>query len=368
MKTDKEMTSEILQQVRERRATQKKRRIALGTSAGVLAVVVAAVGIVYGTALHRKPDTQTTACTELVTSHDLGTRAEVEPAPQPGGAETVPDSYGGAVGATPSAPQTGEETASTAVSAPLFETTVGVTGGAAATTAASVQTFEMPSTTADVAASAPSGGEITTPAHPPVNVTTTQNCTTSAILSGGSSYLYRLPEKKAREQLERSGEKLTDEQAQAYFKENLTWLQSALSASGLPADALHISERGYSHVMFENLNAAPTAPVCALRQNFRDYPVWNGDELVAIVTLALENGELYATPAFGGPWFKDFGIFLNAHKGEKLLFLYFGGQTEFVLTPDGKVRNPQGQELAPDFGEIKNPYDFFYCPEAVYVP
>ena len=28
----------------------------------------------------------------------------------------------------------------------------------------------------------------------------------------------------------------------------------------------------------------------------------------------------------------------------------------------------QGQELVPDFGEIENPYDFFYCPEAIYVP
>ena len=362
MKTDLEMTNEILRQVHERRAAQKKRRTVAATSAGVLAVVVAAVGIVYGAALPRNPDTETTACTELATSSALGGTAE----PVPGGTpETVPDGYGGGVPAAiikPPAPRNGEETTTSAVSAPPLETTVGVTSGAVTTTA--VPTIEYYETTGTSQA----GGEITTPAHPPVNVTTTQNCTTSAILSGGSSDLYRLPEKKAREQLVRSGEKLTDEQAQVYFKENLTWLQSALSSSGVPAENLHISERGYSHVMFENNNAASAAPVCALHQNFRDYPVWNGDELVAIVTLVLENGELHATPAFGGPWFKAFGEFLNAHKGEKLLFLYFGGQTEFVLTPDGKVRNVQGQELAPDFGEIKKPYDFFYCPEAIFVP
>ncbi len=360
MKTDLEMTNEILQQVRERRAAQKKRRAVLFASAGALAVVTLAVGVVYGTALHRKPDAETTACTELATSPALGTG---DSAPQPGGAETVPDGFGGSNTLTPTIGlPPGSEVTAVSVGEPPSGTTVGVTGGTVTTTA--VPTVEYYETTGTSQA----GGEITTPAHPPVNVTTTQNCTTSAILSGGNSYLYRLPERAAREQLERSGEKLTDEQAQAYFKENLTWLQSALSASGVPADALRISERGYSHVMFENYNAAPAAPVCALHQNFRDYPVWNGDELVAIVTLVLENGELHATPAFGGPWFSAFGDFLNMHKGEKLLFLYFGGQTEFVLTPDGKVRNVQGQELAPDFGEIKNPYDFFYCPEAVYVP
>ena len=178
-----------------------------------------------------------------------------------------------------------------------------------------------------------------------------------------------LPEKSAKEQLERSGEQLTDKQAKAYFKENLPWLQSALSASGVSADDLRVSERGYGHVFFENFaNSGKQTPVCAIRQNFRDYPVWNGDELVAIVTLVKENGKIYATPAFGGAWFRDFGAFLNEHKGEKLLFLYFGGQTEFVLTPDGKVRNPQGMELVPDFGSITQPYAFFYCDEAVYVP
>ena len=356
MKTDKEMTNEILRQVHERRAAQKKRRTVAATSAGVLAFVVAAVGIVYGAALPRNPDTETTACTELATSSALGGTAE----PVPGGTpETVPDGFGGSNTLTPTIglPPESEVTAASVGEKPSG-TTVGVTSGA----------VEVSSTTANLTTSTSAGVELTSAAHPPTNVTTTQNCTTDRYLSGGSSYLYRLPERAAREQLERSGEKLTDKQAQVYFKENLTWLQSALSASGVPADALHISERGYSHVMFENNNAASAAPVCTLHQNFRDYPVWNGDELVAIVTLVLENGELHATPAFGGPWFSAFGDFLNMHKGEKLLFLYFGGQTEFVLTPDGKVRNVQGQEQAPDFGSIKNPYSFFYCPEAVFVP
>ena len=352
MKTDLEMTNEILRQVRERRAAQKKRRMLLGTSAGVLAVAVAAVGIVYGTALHRRPDTETTACTSLATSPALGGAAE----PIRGGTpETAPDGYGGAI-VTITTPQNGAETTTT----PAEErTTVGVTSGASATTG-------VPATTSNTTGASQA---VTVSQPPTIGVpSTTQNCTTDSFLSGGNSYLYRLPERPAREQLERSGEKLTDKQAQAYFKENLTWLQSALAASGVAADDLRISEHGYSHVTFENYNAAPEAPVCALRQNFRDYPVWNGDELVAIVTLVLENGELYATPAFGGTWFKDFGEFLNAHKGERLLFLYFGGQMEFVLTPDGRARNVQGRELAPDFGEIENPYDFFYCPEAVYVP
>ena len=350
MKTDLEMTNEILRQVRERRAAQKKRRILLGTSAGTLAVAVAAVGIVYGTALHRRTDSAPGLSTFPATSE------ATEIAAIPGGTpETVPDGYGGAT-VTITPPQNGAETTTT----PAEErTTVGVTSGASATTG-------VPATTSNTTGASQA---VTVSQPPTIGVpSTTQNCTTDSFLSGGNSYLYRLPERPAREQLERSGEKLTDKQAQAYFKENLTWLQSALAASGVAADDLRISEHGYSHVTFENYSAAPEAPVCALRQNVRDYPVWNGDELVAIVTLVLENGELYATPAFGGTWFKDFGEFLNAHKGERLLFLYFGGQTEFVLTPDGRARNVQGRELAPDFGEIENPYDFFYCPEAVYVP
>ena len=357
MKTDLEMTNEILRQVRERRAAQKKRRAVLAASAGALAVITLAVGVVYGTALHRKPDAETTACTELATSSALGT--QIEPAPQPGGAETVPDGYGGnTLTPTIGVPSGSEVSTTTPAEEHPVGTTVGVTSGA----------VEVSSTTANLTTSTSAGVELTSAAHPPTNVTTTQNCTTDRYLSGGNSYLYRLPERAAREELESRGEKLTDEMAQSYFKENLTWLQSALSSSGVPAENLRISERGYSHVSFENYNASSKAPVCMLQKNFRDYPVWNGNELVAIVTLVLENGEFYATPAFGGPWFKAFGEFLNAHKGEKLLFLYFGGQQEFVLTPDGKVRNVQGQELAPDFGTIENPYDFFYCPEAVFVP
>ena len=360
MKTDPEMTGEILRELHTRRAAQKKRRLALGTSAAALAVVVLAAGLVWG--VHRKPADPIPG-TSAATNPALGAD---DPAPIPGGTpETAPDGYGGAVAVTPAAQPAGEETTTTpATDEPLFETTVGVTSGAAATTAVPAIVYDTAGTSQ--AAQMPS---------------TTQNCTTSNYLSGSSSYLYVLPEKPAREELERSGEKLTDKKAQRFFKENLPWLQRALSASGVPADALRISERGYSHVAFDNNTGAQyfamttdagcvggQMPVCALRQNFRDYPVWNGDELVAIVTLVLENGEIHANPAFGGTWFKDFGDFLNMHKGEKLLFLYFGGQTEFVLTPDGKVRNPQGQELVPDFGEIENPYEFFYCSEAVYVP
>ena len=60
MRSDLEMTAEILRQVRERRAAQKKRRAVLGLSAGTLAVAVVAVGVVWGTALHRKPDAEPT--------------------------------------------------------------------------------------------------------------------------------------------------------------------------------------------------------------------------------------------------------------------------------------------------------------------
>ena len=256
MRSDLEMTAEILRQVRERRAAQKKRRAVLGLSAGTLAVAVVAVGVVWGTALHRKPDAEPTVGVSLVTSPALGGSPETVPQPD-GTPETATDGFGGAFATVPSTPPAGEETSVSSPAAPEIGTTVGVTSGAVSTTAVPAIIYESAVTSS--AAEQPS---------------TTQNCTTSSYLSGGNSELYVLPEKSAKEQLERSGEQLTDKQAKAYFKENLPWLQSALSASGVSADDLRVSERGYGHVFFENFaNSGKQTPVCAIRQNFRDYPV-----------------------------------------------------------------------------------------------
>lgn len=158
------------------------------------------------------------------------------------------------------------------------------------------------------------------------------------------------------------GEKITDAEASAYLREN-TWIASALAASGVPADNITYSETGYCHVSYDGTEGKPLE----VRQNFRDYLAYNGDKLVAIITVTKENGKLSATPAFGGLWFSDYDAFLRAHKGEKLLYVY-AGFMEIVITPDGRCCNPQGTDVCAYFEGVENPYEYFYNDAATYTP
>ena len=159
-----------------------------------------------------------------------------------------------------------------------------------------------------------------------------------------------------------TGERITDEEAKAYFEKN-TWIVSALSSSGVPADNLKFSDKGYCHVSYDGTDGKQLE----VRQNFRDYLVWNNGKLVAIVTLTKENGEISANPAFGGPHYDDYNAFLQKHKGEKLLFVY-AGWMELVITPDGECVNPQGYDMSGYLEGLDNPYGYFYAEEATYTP
>jgi len=161
---------------------------------------------------------------------------------------------------------------------------------------------------------------------------------------------------------ELTGEEITDEEAQQYFKENTVRFVNELTASGVSADNLKIMPKGYCHVMYDGTEGKSFE----IRQNFRDYLAYNGDKLVAIITLTKEDGKLSATPAFGGPWFDDFNAALQKYKGQELIFIY-AGWMEFVITPDGSYFNPMGMELGLEFGDIDK-YKTFYHPKAVYVP
>ncbi len=88
---------------------------------------------------------------------------------------------------------------------------------------------------------------------------------------------------------------------------------------------------------------------------------------MAIITLVKEDGKLYATPSFGGPWFDSYNAFLKAHAGQKLIYLYYG-IAEVILLPDGSVISPLGSSVEQYFGWVKNPYEWFYNEEIVYVP
>ncbi|MCR5150794.1 MAG: hypothetical protein K6B52_06175 [Clostridiales bacterium] len=157
-----------------------------------------------------------------------------------------------------------------------------------------------------------------------------------------------------------TGEKITDSQAKEYFNKN-TWIVSSLASSGVSTDNLMFSENGYCHISYDGTEGKQLE----LRQNFRDYLVWNNEKLVAIVTLTKENGEINATPAFGGPHFDDYNAFLQKHKGEKLLFIY-AGWMEIVITPEGEAVNPQGYDMSGYFDGADNPYEYFYFEDATF--
>ena len=159
------------------------------------------------------------------------------------------------------------------------------------------------------------------------------------------------------------GEEITEEEAAKYFEENRASITSSLSASGIAADDIRISDTGYCHISY-NGGADKNLEI---RRNFRDYLVYNGERLVAIVTLTKDNGLLSSTPAFGGTWFDDYSEFLNQHKGQELVYLY-AGWMEIIIAPDNTCTNPMGQDISGYLDGIENPYDWFYNEEAIYIP
>lgn len=186
----------------------------------------------------------------------------------------------------------------------------------------------------------------------------------SVDMTGGDySNWFFIPALPFDEGFELTGEELTDTEAQAYFEENMESIASSLAASGVPADAIKIAGKGYCHVSYNGVEGK----LLEIRQNFRDYLVYNNDELIAIITLCKENGEIYCTPAFGAQWFADFNAYLQQHKDEELIFVY-AGFMEMVIAPDNSYRSPMGYEIAPVLGGIEEPYEILYHEKAVYVP
>lgn len=161
-----------------------------------------------------------------------------------------------------------------------------------------------------------------------------------------------------------TGEKITDEEAAAYFAERKGSLAQSLGASGVAADNIRISEKGYCHACYSGLEGERLE----VRENFRDYLVYNGETLVAIVTLYKENGKFYDTPSFGAPWFNDYAAFLREHRGEELVYVY-AGLAEIILLPDGGMYSALSGIVPEYYMEgTEDPYHVFYHPSDVYIP
>lgn len=159
------------------------------------------------------------------------------------------------------------------------------------------------------------------------------------------------------------GEKITDEEAKEYFNANYGSIKSSLSSSGVSTKNMKISDTGYCHINYEN---TPNNEL-TVRQDFRDYLVYSGDNLVSVITLTKENGTLHSTPTFGGVWLNDYNEFLKAHAGEELIFLY-GSNTEIVIAPDGSYSSTAGYDVSGALDWVENPYEWFYNGSVVFIP
>ena len=327
MKTDREMTDAILAEVKTRKGA-RKRRLAAGT--GVLAAILLLTGTITAQQLHLFPP-------RAQGDPDTTVAATASGQPETSGV---------------TAPAIGNAASSAANS--TADTTVAPHG-----TETTTQRITAPSTTANCTTA-----NLTTAQNP---ATTTQSAS-APDKSGGDEYGgvvggWMIPALPFDRTIQYTGEAITDAEAAAYFKES-TWLQSALSASGVDADGIRYTEHGYCHISYDGTEGKSFE----VRQNFRDYLVWNGKgDLIAIVTLTKENGALSATPAFGGPWFQTYNAFLQQHKGEALVFVY-AGWMELVVTPDNDVYNPQGTDVSRYLKGVENPYEIFRCDAATYVP
>ena len=329
MKTDKEMAEAILQQVQTRKKKQTRTRAALALAiVAVLTLSGALTAQRLGLFPPRAPEQQAA----------LDGNADQSGITEPATGSTEPPAAQQQAAQVPESVSDGSAVATTE-------------GGAA-------QMTNGITTTANLTTSAPAQQG---------QAGTTQGASASNDESGGESYGgpvggVRIPALPRDRTIQYTGEAVTDEEAAAYFKEN-TWLQSALTSSGVDAGGLRFAERGYCHVSYDGTEGKPLE----VRQNFRDYLVWNGrGELIAIVTLTKENGALSATPAFGGPWFGDYSAFLQQHRGEALVFVY-AGWMELVLTPDGGIYNPQGTDAREYIG-FEKLYETFRGGAASYTP
>ena len=160
-----------------------------------------------------------------------------------------------------------------------------------------------------------------------------------------------------------TGDEITDSEACEYFDKHKDSIVSSLSASGVTSENIKISEKGYCHVTYDGTEGKSFE----VRQNYRDYLMFSGEELIAIITLFKEDGVIYNTPSFGAAWFKNYNEYLNAHKGEELVFAY-AGWFEIIIAPDNTYMNPMGLDVSPYSEGVENPYEMFYHKKAVYIP
>ena len=197
----------------------------------------------------------------------------------------------------------------------------------------------------------------------PTEAPTTELSTTGQYTDGGNVGGWFIPALPDNKEISITGEAITDEEAMEYFRNNKNGIIGSLSSSGVASDSVRISETGYCHI---NYNGEEDKSF-EIRQNYRDYLVYNGENLVAIITLYKENGVIFNTPSFGARWFDNYNAYLQEHKGDKLIFIY-AGWLEIIIAPDNTYFNPMEHDVSQYLEGIEKPYELFYHEKAIYVP
>ncbi len=165
------------------------------------------------------------------------------------------------------------------------------------------------------------------------------------------------------------GEPITNEEAEAFFTENHGFLKEILSSDKSPTDNLQFKTDGFCHISYEGVSGESLT----IDQNIRDYFIYNGEDLIARITLFRvdgEDGQIHFTLGKSEDSFAELDLFLKEHRGEDLLFFY-ARSVEIIMTPDGTVMNPQGLDpdfLAMYFADVENPYNSLYNRLAIYTP
>ena len=197
----------------------------------------------------------------------------------------------------------------------------------------------------------------------PTEAPTTELSTTGQYTDGGNVGGWFIPALPDNKEISITGEAITDEEAMEYFRNNQNGIVGSLSSSGVTSDSVRISETGYCHINYNGEEGKSFE----IRQNYRDYLVYNGDNLIAIITLYKENGKIFNTTSFGARWFDDYNAYLQEHKGENLIYVY-AGWLEIIIAPDNTYFNPMGHDVSAYLEGIDKPYEMFYHETATYTP
>ncbi|MBQ8228910.1 MAG: hypothetical protein IJZ88_07855 [Clostridia bacterium] len=181
--------------------------------------------------------------------------------------------------------------------------------------------------------------------------------------SGGEGNYFNIPLVPFDKEIKITGETITDAEAQEYFRKNKISIMGSLASSGVSSDSIKMSDKGYCHVSYDGT----IGKSLEVRQNYRDYLIYNDNKLVAIITLWKENGEIFNTLSFGAKWFDNYNTYLQAHKGEELIYVY-AGWLEIIIAPDNTYFNPMGYDVSKYLEGVEKPYDVFYHELNSYMP